>query len=69
MAAEKTEPNAPDALGVLGLGLLGLFLLSYPWFAPALQARYALGMPLANLYVMAVWLLLTGLVGAGWGDD
>jgi hypothetical protein len=69
MAADKKGLNAPDALVVLGLGLFGLLLLSYPWLAPALQARYALGMPLAILYVQAVWLLLIGLVAAGQGDD
>lgn len=68
MAADKPEPNAPDGLGVLGLGLFGLALVSYPWLAPALQARYALGVPLAIFYMLAVWLLLIALVAARRGD-
>jgi hypothetical protein len=68
MAADTKGPKAPDALSVLGLALFGLLLFSYPWLAPGLQTRYALGMPLALLYVLAVWLLLTGLVAARGGD-
>jgi cell division protein FtsX len=62
MPANPNRPRAHDPIGVLGFALLGLFLFSYPWLAPSLQARHAFGLPLTILFMMVVWLVLIGLV-------
>ena len=61
MPANPNRPRAHDPIGALALALLGLFLFSYPWLAPSLQAHHALGLPLAFL-LMVVWLILIGLI-------
>ena len=62
MPANPNRPRAHDPIGALALALLGLFLFSYPWLAPSLQAHHALGLPLAFLFMMVVWLILIGLI-------
>ena len=58
------EPGAPTERATLRLaGPLSavLLLMSYPWLAPALQARFVLGVPLVLVYFFAVWALAIAL--------
>ncbi len=55
---EPASPHAPrgaDPLPWIGLSVVALFLLSYPWLAPFTQGRELLGIPLILWYVFGVW--------------
>ena len=60
-------PGAPferDTFRLAGPLLAVLLLMSYPWLAPTLQARFVGGVPLVLIYFFVVWAIAIALSAA-----